>query len=144
MFGELRDMLLEGLLRLVPGAHETARGVQKAPGHCHLVIEAVESEALLVLLDDDGVAASAGSACASGAMEPSHVLVAMGYTEEQAMSALRLTLGHASTAADVARALEVVPAAVSRLRARGCFAGAPSTPGRAEAGRAGAASRGAP
>jgi cysteine desulfurase len=135
--GALRDRLLEGLLRSVPGAHQTAAGTEKAPGHCHLIIDGVESEALLVLLDDDAVAASAGSACASGAMEPSHVLLAMGYTGQQAMSALRLTLGHSSTAADIARAIEVVPAAVSRLRDRGCAGGATSSPG-----PAGAAGRG--
>jgi cysteine desulfurase len=112
----LCDRLRAGLLGRVPGAAETAPGQEKAPGHCHLVIEGVESEALLLLLDSAGVAASAGSACASGAMEPSHVLVAMGYSEREAMGALRLTLGHTSTDEDVALALEAVPACVTRLR----------------------------
>lgn len=112
----LRDALCSGLLSAVPGAHETAPGQEKAPGHCHLVIEGVESEALLMLLDGYGVAASAGSACASGAMEPSHVLTAMGYSEREAMGALRLTLGHTTTGEDVARALKAVPLAVGRLR----------------------------
>ena len=112
----LCDRLRAGLLQGVPGAQETAPGQDKAPGHCHLVVEGVESEALLMLLDDCGVAASAGSACASGAMEPSHVLLAMGYSEAQAMGALRLTLGHTSTAADVEAALRAVPACVARLR----------------------------
>ena len=80
------------------------------------MIDGVESEALLVLLDGYGVCASAGSACASGAMEPSHVLTAMGYSAEQALGALRLTLGHASTEADVDLALQAVPAAVAQLR----------------------------
>jgi cysteine desulfurase len=79
------------------------------------VIDGVESEALLVLLDGYGVAASAGSACASGAMEPSHVLLAMGYPADVALGALRLTLGHPTSEADVDLALEAVPAAVSRL-----------------------------
>jgi len=111
----LRDKLRTGLLASIPGAHETAPGQEKLPGHCHLVIDGVESEALLVLLDGYGVAASAGSACASGAMEPSHVLVAMGYPPEVALGALRLTLGHTTSEADVELALQAIPAAVSRL-----------------------------
>ncbi len=111
----LRDSLAGGLLARVAGAHETAPGQDKAPGHCHLVIEGVESEALLVLLDGYGVAASAGSACASGAMGPSHVLTAMGYSQQEALGALRLTLGYDSTGADVELALQAVPAAVTRL-----------------------------
>ena len=111
----LGDKLKRGLLASIPGAHETAPGQEKLPGHCHLVIDGIESEALLVLLDGYGVAASAGSACASGAMEPSHVLVAMGYSAEVALGALRLTLGHTTSEADVALALRAVPAAVSRL-----------------------------
>ena len=115
----LRDALCSGLLSAVPGAQETAPGQEKAPGHCHLVIEGVESEALLMLLDGYGIGASAGSACASGAMGPSHVLTAMGYSEREAMAALRLTLGHTTTGEDVARALKAVPDAVTRLRRGG-------------------------
>ncbi len=107
---------MAGLLARTASAHETAAGREKAPGHCHLTIDGVESEALLVLLDGYGLCASAGSACASGAIEPSHVLTAMGYGAEQALGALRLTLGHTSTEADVDLALEVVPAAVAQLR----------------------------
>jgi cysteine desulfurase len=114
--GTLRDQLRDGLLARIAGAQETAPGQDKAPGHCHLVIDGVESEALLMLLDEYGVAASAGSACASGAMEPSHVLVAMGYNDQRALGALRLTLGHTSTRAEVDFALRCVPEAVARLR----------------------------
>ncbi len=117
--GDLRGRLAGGLLGSVPGAHETAAGRHRAPGHCHLLIDGVESEALLVVLDERGVAASAGSACASGAMEPSHVLTAMGYPPSRALGALRLTLGHTTTEADVDLALRVVPAAVARLRGEG-------------------------
>ena len=115
--GRLRDQLRAGLLAGIPGARETAPGRAKAPGHCHLLIDGVESEALLVLLDEGGVAASAGSACASGALEPSHVLLALGEPEAAALGALRLTLGHSSGAADVQLALDVIPKAVARLRA---------------------------
>jgi cysteine desulfurase len=114
----LRNQLLTALLEAVEGAQETAPGGPKAPGHCHLVVPGVESEALLVLLDRAGVAASAGAACASGAIGPSHVLVAMGYPSALAVGALRLTLGHSTTPDEVALAAGAVPAAVERLRGR--------------------------
>lgn len=116
--GELRDRLRDRLLSTIDGAEETAPGQLKAPGHCHLLFQGLESEALLVLLDLAGVAASAGAACASGALSASHVVTAMGYPPEQAVGSLRLTLGHGTTDADVALALEAVPAAVGQLRSR--------------------------
>jgi len=113
----LRDRLADGLLAAVPGAAETGERTRKIAGNCHVSFEGVESEALLVLLDGAGVCASAGSACASGATEPSHVLVAMGVTPARAAGSLRLSLGTTTTQADVDAALEAVPAAVTRLRA---------------------------
>ena len=115
--GALRDRLADGLLAAVPGAVETGERSAKVAGNCHLSFPGVESEALLVLLDGAGVYASAGSACASGAVEPSHVLVAMGVPRERALGALRLTLGITTTEADVDLALRAVPDSVSRLRA---------------------------
>ncbi len=115
----LRDRLASGLLAAVEGARVTAAAVPRAPGHCHLTVEGVDSEELLFLLDSYGVRASAGSACASGALEASHVLTAMGTPPALARGALRLTLGHSSTEADVDLALEAVPRAVSRLREAG-------------------------
>ena len=91
-------------------------GAFKVAGNCHLSFAGVESEALLVLLDGAGVCASAGSACTSGAIEPSHVLVAMGVAKERALGSLRLSLGVTTTESDVDFALEAVPAAVARLR----------------------------
>jgi cysteine desulfurase len=112
----LRDRLADGLLASVPGAVETGDRAQKVPGNCHLRFPGTESEALLLLLDEQGVFASAGSACASGAIEPSHVLTAMGLDRADALSALRLSLGWTSTDDDVDLALHVVPEAVERLR----------------------------
>jgi cysteine desulfurase len=112
----LRDRLVDGLLATVPGATETGARCHKVAGTAHLCFEEIESEALLVLLDETGVCASSGSACASGAMEPSHVLLAMGLDEAKALGSLRLTLGPTTTAADVDTALAAVPAAVARLR----------------------------
>ncbi|HEY8526835.1 MAG TPA: cysteine desulfurase family protein [Acidimicrobiales bacterium] len=119
----LRDRLAGGLVAAVPAAVET--GVEggdrrhRLPGTVHLCIPGVESEALLFLLDEAGVAASAASACASGAQEASHVLAAMGVPPALARGALRLTLGWTSTEADVDAALAAVPAAAARLMAAG-------------------------
>jgi len=111
----LRDHLADELLR-VPGTTETGGRAAKIAGNCHLCFDGIESEALLVLLDDAGIWASAGSACASGAMEASHVLVAMGISRERALGSLRLSLGTTTTADDVESALKAVPDAVARLR----------------------------
>ncbi|HEX2191891.1 MAG TPA: cysteine desulfurase family protein [Acidimicrobiales bacterium] len=114
--GPLRDRLADGLLAAVPDSAETGERSAKVAGNCHLSFAGVESEALLVLLDGAGVCASAGSACTSGAMEPSHVLTAMGVPRERALGSLRLTLGPTTTGADVDAALAAVPVAVARLR----------------------------
>jgi cysteine desulfurase len=112
----LRDRLADGLLAAVPGAVETADRAAKVAGNCHLCIPGVEAEALLFLLDQEGVCASAASSCSSGAAEPSHVLAALGVPAPLAGGSLRLSLGWTTTAADVDRALAVVPVAVGRLR----------------------------
>jgi len=115
--GALRDRLVAGILASVPGVSATVRsGTAVAPGFAHFCIEGVESEALLVLLDDAGVCASAGSACASGAIGASHVLLAMGVPEQQALGSLRLTLGPGTTDGEVDAALGAIPEAVARLR----------------------------
>jgi len=110
-----RDRLVDGLIEAVPGTREVARRDIRVAGNCHVLVPGVESEALLFLLDEAGVCASAGSACASGATEPSHVLVAMGVPPDEARGALRMSLGWSSTADDVEVALRAVPAAVGRL-----------------------------
>jgi cysteine desulfurase len=113
----LRDRLADGLLVAVPGCAETGDRSTKIAGNCHLTFEGIESEELLVLLDAAGIYASAGSACASGAVDPSHVLAAMGVPRSRAVGALRLSLGPRTTEADVDRALSAIPRAVERLRA---------------------------
>jgi cysteine desulfurase len=87
------------------------------PGVAHVCIADVESESLLYLLDEADVCASAASACASGAMEPSHVLRAMGVEREWSAGALRLSMGHTTTQADVDRTVRVVAESVERIRA---------------------------
>ncbi len=112
----LRDALVDGLLGRLDDVIETVPRGDKVAGSAHVCIAGIESESLLFLLDEAEVCASAASACASGAMEPSHVLAAMGVDRSIAMGALRLSLGHASTEADVDRGIEAVAAAVTRLR----------------------------
>jgi len=114
--GALRDQLADGVVSTVPGALETVDRSLTLPGHCHLCFEGVEQEELLVLLDEAGVCASGGAACASGALGPSHVLTAMGLTPSGARSAVRFTLGHTTVAADVETAIAAVGDAVARLR----------------------------
>jgi cysteine desulfurase len=113
---ELRDQLVDGLVRELGGVHETVSRAHKVAGSAHVCIEGIENEALLFLLDEAGVCASAASACAAGAMEPSHVLAAMGVPRPLALGALRLTLGRTTTDADVERGVEVVVDCVRRLR----------------------------
>ena len=82
-------------------SHETVARSTKVAGSAHVCIDGIENEALLYLLDEAGVCASAASSCASGAMEPSHVLAAMGVPNDRARGALRLTLGRTTTSDDV-------------------------------------------
>jgi cysteine desulfurase len=115
--GALRDRLCSGLLAAVPGAHRTVRaGVEVLAGHLHVCLPGVEREELLVALGEKGLCASGGSSCASGALEPSAVLAAMGVDPTLATGALRLTLGYGTTDADVEQALAIVPAVVEILR----------------------------
>ena len=116
----LRDRLRDGLLRTVDGAYRTVpAGVDVLPGHLHLCIPGVEREELLVALGEQDVCVSGGSSCASGALQPSHVLSAMGVAPALAAGALRFTLGYSTTDADVDRALSVVPSVVAALRQAG-------------------------
>lgn len=115
----LRDRLVDGLLTTVDGLSETVPRARRIAGNAHVCIDGVESEALLYLLEKAGICASAASACASGALDPSHVLAAMGVPKERAAGALRLTLGWTSTASDVDRVLEALPPAVAQLRRLG-------------------------
>lgn len=113
----LRDRLLAGLLAIdgvrLRGAPP---GPGRLPGNAHVTVDGVRAEVLLYLLDAAGVCASSGAACRSGVEQPSHVLLAMGASPAQAGAALRLTLGHTSSDADVDAVLDVLPEAVVRAR----------------------------
>lgn len=113
---DLRGELIAGLLG-IGGVRATIPAERSVPGIAHVCIDGIENEALLFLLDEAGLCASAASACASGAMEPSHVLAAMGFPREVARGALRLSLGHTTTRSDVTSAIGIIGTAVDRLRA---------------------------
>ncbi len=115
--GELRDRLATGLVEQIPECSLSVARVPVLPGHCHVRFAGVEQEELLVLLDAAGVCASGGASCASGALEPSHVLAAMGLDDATARSAIRFSLGWSTEPSEIAHALAAVPTAVKQLRA---------------------------
>ena len=117
----LRDALLKGALDLdlgirVGGRWTPGDALGRLAGNAHLIVPGCEGDSLLYLLDAAGIECSTGSACQAGVPQPSHVLLAMGLTEREARGALRATLGHTSTAADVEAFLAALPAAVDRAR----------------------------
>jgi cysteine desulfurase len=116
--GAVRDRLVGGVVAAVDGVRETVPPSVKVAGAAHVCVDGVESESLLYLLDEAGLCASAASACASGAMEPSHVLAAMGVEANWAAGALRMTLGRTTSDADAERAVEILATAISKLRSR--------------------------
>lgn len=114
----LRERLIAGLSKL-PAARLTGGGAPRAPGIVHFCFAGVESETLLLLLDEAGVCASAGSACEAGALEPSHVLRSMGVPEIWAHGAVRFSLGAENTPAEIDAIICAVREIVTRLRENG-------------------------
>src|SRR5437879_2129010 len=116
---ELRDRLERGLLGCIAGARVNGDPTRRVPNTSNLMLPGVESESLVIAFDLAGLACSAGAACSSGAVDPSHVLTAMGLTPAEARASLRLSVGRTSTREEIARALELIPAAVERQRSVG-------------------------
>jgi cysteine desulfurase len=113
----LRDRLIDGVLAGIPYAHlNGASDLLRLPGNAHFSFDGCEGDALMMLLDANGIECSTGSACTAGVAQPSHVLIAMGVNADSARGSLRLSLGHASVDADVEAALRVLPGAVARAR----------------------------
>lgn len=113
---KLRDALVDGVMSQVDDVIETVPRDKRVAGIAHLCIVGCESESLLFLLDEAMICASAASACASGAMEPSHVLMAMGVDKKYSMGALRMSLGHTTTEREIERAIDAVVNVVRHLR----------------------------
>ncbi|NLM51972.1 MAG: aminotransferase class V-fold PLP-dependent enzyme, partial [Firmicutes bacterium] len=111
----LRDKLIKGLLSIAD-TRLNGHPEKRLPGNVNVSIQYIEGESLLLSLDLKGIAASSGSACTSGSLDPSHVLMAMGLDHQTAHGSLRLTLGRDNTEEDVDYVLEVLPGIVERLR----------------------------
>ena len=112
----LRDRLEQGLLERVSGARVNGGAARRLPNTCNITFPEVESESLVIALDLQGVACSAGAACLSGAVDPSHVLAAIGLSPAEARGSIRLSLGRGTTDDDVGLALNAIPEAVARQR----------------------------
>jgi cysteine desulfurase len=111
----LRDRLIAGATSL-EGVSLTGHPIERLPNSASFVVEGVEGGDLVAALDLEGIEASTGSACTTGSVEPSHVLLAMGIDPQQARGSLRLTIGRATTEAEIDRTLEVLAGVIGRLR----------------------------
>jgi len=112
----LRDRLLKGILDTIPYSRLNGHPERRLPGNLNVSFEFIEGESMLLWLDDEGICGSTGSACTSGSLEPSHVMLAIGLPHEIAHGSLRLTLGDANTEQDVDLVLDVLPKVVAKLR----------------------------
>jgi cysteine desulfurase len=112
----MRDGLERRVLDQIEDAHVNGTGARRVPNTTNIRFGHIEGEALVIALDLKGLAVSTGAACSSGAIEPSHVLIAMGLRPDQARASIRFSLGKQTTQADIDFALSLIPATVSRLR----------------------------
>lgn len=113
---KLRDHLIDGLLEQIPHSRLNGHRTERLPNNVNISFEYIEGESMLILLDQKGICASSGSACTSGSLDPSHVLLAIGLPHEKAHGSLRLTLSEETTQEDVDFVIEQVKANVERLR----------------------------
>jgi cysteine desulfurase len=113
----LRDRLITGLLERIDHTNLNGHPVRRLPNNVNISVDFVEGESMLLTLDLEGICASTGSACSSGSLEPSHVLLAMGLSHERAHGSLRFTLGKWTTEEEIQRVLAVLPRVVAKLRA---------------------------
>jgi cysteine desulfurase len=112
----LRDRLIAGLQAAVPGVTLNGHPTRRLPGNVNLAFDGVESEVLLLALDLEGIAASAGAACTAGSIEPSHVVAALGATPERVLGSVRFSLGRGTTREQVDAVIARLPPIVARLR----------------------------
>jgi len=112
----LRDTLEQGLLARIPDSRVNSAHAPRTPNTANITFPGIEGEALIIALDLKGLACSTGAACSSGAVEPSHVLTAIGLPASEARASIRFSLGRHTTDAEITATLDLVPAAVSQLR----------------------------
>lgn len=112
----LREQLVAGILERIPRATLNGHPTQRLPNNVNVAIDDVEGESILLLLDQHGIAASSGSACTSGSLEASHVLLALGLSPERAIGSVRFTIGRTTTADDIAYVHDVLPGLIDQLR----------------------------
>jgi cysteine desulfurase len=112
----LRERLLAGLLDSIPHTYLNGHPTRRLPNNANVAFDYVEGESVLLLLDQHGIAASSGSACTSGSLEASHVLLALGMPSERAIGSVRFTIGKSTTEADIDYLLDVLPPLIERLR----------------------------
>ncbi len=112
----MRDALEDSVLRATDGAGVNGLGAPRVPNTTNLYFDHIEGEALVIALDLKGLAVSSGAACSSGAIEPSHVLLAMGMPQQRARASIRVSLGKQTTQEDVDFAIRVIPETIARLR----------------------------
>ncbi|MFH1423378.1 MAG: cysteine desulfurase family protein [Candidatus Nealsonbacteria bacterium] len=113
---QFRDKLIKTILKIIPASRLNGSLTQRLPNNVNISFDGVEGEAIVVALDQKGIAGSTGSACSSGSLEPSHVLMSLGLPEAVAHGSLRLTLGKYNTAKDIERVLKVLPTVIQKLR----------------------------
>jgi cysteine desulfurase len=113
---ELRDRLWQGLSYNIVGLYLNGHPTQRLANNLNVRLDGIEGESMILMLDMEGICVSSGSACTTGSLEPSHVLLALGIPAEHAHGSLRVTLGRSTTVADIDRFIEVFPPIVDRLR----------------------------
>jgi len=114
----LRNRLQEGILATIPGIGINGSAVQRLPNILSVAFDGLDGEQVMFALDQEGIAVSTGSTCASGSSEPSHVLLAMGQTHQQAASVVRFSLGRDNNAEEIDRVISMLPGLVEQLRER--------------------------
>lgn len=113
---KLRDQFEEGMVRSIPGISITAKNLDRIPNTSHIIFENVDAESLLIVCDLEGIDISTGSACSSGSIEPSKVVLAMGIPRSRAIGAVRFSFGWSTTEADIQQSLETLPRLVTQVR----------------------------
>jgi len=123
--GKLRDHFEQTLLSTVEGVRRNGTDEPRLPNTSNLTFAGIEAETALLLFDKEGLCCSAGSACSSGSINPSHVLTAMGVSRDEARASLRFSFGRTTSDADIERALEIIPRIIAKLRAAQPAGGSP-------------------